>query len=411
MNSRERKILFFVSLAHAANHSLDLTYAAVLGVVAVYFNASLVLLGLFATVSAFAFGLTALPGGFLADRLGSKRTIQICLYASGIAAALVGASGNVWVLGVTLALLGMAGGLYHPAGLAFITRGIGQRAKALGYHGAAGNVGVFLAPPLATAMVGIWNWRAAFLLVALISVASAVVIQRGRTTAEEGPGSVEGTDASTARPQPERSWDRSLYLLPLIAVFLVNVLGGLTFRASLTYLPLHLQENLGIDVFGLTPEVIGGMVAGVALFFGAVGQYVGGHLGERFHREFLLLPLVLAMIPALWAVGFVGGTGLIIAASVFAFFNFMAQPSYTALIADYTPSRIQGKAYGVMFTLGMGAGSFGGVLGGWIADSVGVRWVFPSVGTLAVGALLLTTYLAVAALRRRNTLAYSTRPY
>ena len=53
---------------------------------------------------------------------------------------------NVWVLGVALVLIGILGGLYHPAGLSLITRGVRSRARALGIHGAGGNLGTALAP-------------------------------------------------------------------------------------------------------------------------------------------------------------------------------------------------------------------------------------------------------------------------
>ena len=406
MNRREKRILGFVSLAHGVNHTADLTYAAVLGVVVVEFHSSLVVLGLIATISALAFGLSALPAGFLNDRIGSKATLSICFYASAGSAALVAASPTLWLLGVTLAILGLTGGLYHPAGIAFITRGVRQRARALGYHGVAGNIGTALAPPLAIVMVGVWSWRAAFLLVAVLSLVVAVIIQRSQLDDGE-EGAVQGDALEGGEGA---AWDRQRYLLPLLAVLGVNLIGGFTYRAVLTYLPLHFQQNLGIDLFGLNPETIGGLVAGVVLFFGAVGQAIGGHLGERYRREVLLLPLAVAMVPALWAVGFSEGVVLIVAASLFAFVNFMAQPSYTALVADYTPSRTQGRMYGVMFTLGEGMGSLGGVFGGWIAETAGVAWVFPVVGVLAITIVGLTVYLSLAAVgRARYTVEVSSR--
>lgn len=269
MTRREKQIVGYVFLAHGANHILDLTYAAVLGVVAVEFGASLVVLGVIATLSALAFGVTGMPAGFLADRIGSKRTLVICLYASAATSVLVAASPTLWLLGVTLTLMGLAGGLYHPAGISLVARGVRQRAKAMGYHGVAGNLGVVLAPPLATFMVGIWNWRAAFLLVAAISAIAAFIIHRGQLAGEEVSGDSAGPQI--VGETPPGGWDRRRYLVPLAAVFATNLLGGFTYRAALTYLPLHLQKNLGINIFGLTPEIAGGMVAGVALLFGAVG--------------------------------------------------------------------------------------------------------------------------------------------
>ena len=67
---------------------------------------------------------------------------------------------------------------------------------------------------------------------------------------------------------------------------------------------------------------------------------------------------------------------LLIASSVFVFFNFMAQPTSVAMISDYTSERLQGRAYGLTALTGFGLGSLAGVSGGVLADGPGVQWVF-----------------------------------
>lgn len=398
---REKKLLVHVGLAHSAIHTLDVAYAAILGVLVLEFGTTEVTLGLIATFNAFGIGLTAVPAGFLADRIGSKRTILLSLYGSAGAALLVAASPGLWLLGISMALMGLTAGLYHPAGLSAITRGIRQRSLGLGYHGVAGNTGVFVAPGLTVFVTGIWNWQAAFVMWAVLCVVTALIFQRAPTeVAGEARADDSEPPAAASTLGLPAQWDRKTYLLPLVVVFAVTFFDGFMFRTAIVWLPLHLQENLAMNVFNIDPVSLGGYMATIVLFFGAVGQYVGGVLGERFRREILALPLVGAMVPSLVAMGFTHGYPLLISASAFAFLNFMTQPIYATLVADYSPMRVQGRVFGVMFLVSAGLGSSGGVAGGVVAHSYGVGRVFPALAIFAVMVLVLTLYLSIAALAR-----------
>ncbi|MBI4200562.1 MAG: MFS transporter [Chloroflexi bacterium] len=401
MIPEERRVVALAGLAHGVNHTAELTYAAVLAVLVAHFQTDRVLLGLFATVFALAYGVTALPSGFLADKIGAKRTMALSLAGGGVAALLVAGAPTLWFLGASLVLLGATAGLYHPAGVTFISQGVRLRSRAFGYHGVAGNIGLALAPPVATLMMGLWSWRAAFLLVGFLFGVSAVVVHLVRARPQEDP-LAEGRPASGGASSPGASpgtWRQ--YLGPLVAVYAITLCNGLIYRASLTYLPTLFREELSVALLGINAEDLGGVVAGVAIFFGAVGQYAGGLIGDRYRREFLLLPLALVVVGALWAMGFSSGPLLLLAASLFTFFHFMGQPLGNSLIADYTPGLARGRMYAIMFMVTFGTGSLGGVIGGWIAELTGgVAWVFPAAGTLGVGIVALSIYLSVAALGR-----------
>ena len=93
------------------------------------------------------------------------------------------------------------------------------------------------------------------------------------------PDDMEG---SSQRSRP-RLRAQSL-LVPLALMFVINACFGFIFRGLTLFLPLHLGENLGFDVLGFEPVVIGGAAATIALLFGVAGQYAGGEIGERFRR-------------------------------------------------------------------------------------------------------------------------------
>ncbi len=392
MTPEERRIVASTGVAHGLNHSIDLVYGAVLAVILIEFGTTNAVLGALATVSWLAYAFTAIPAGEMADRLGSQRTVALSMGGAGVAALMAAAAPNVWVLGAGLVLIGILGGLYHPAGLSLITRGVRSRARALGVHGAGGNLGTALAPVIAAFIAGAWSWRAAFVVFAVLSIAVSI------TAFRSPPDDVGG---SSERPRP-RLRAQSL-LVPLALMFVINACFGFVFRGLTLFLPLHLGENLGFDVLGFEPVVIGGAAATIALLFGVLGQYAGGELGERFRRERLLVPAAALTVPPLLVMGLWEGWLLLVGASAFVFFNFLAQPTAVAMISDYAAERLQGRMYGLTSFSGFGIGAFAGIGGGLLADGPGVAWVFVMLAVVAALTVICAIAINVYLLARGDT--------
>lgn len=394
MNSNERRVVGYTSTAHGLNHAVELVYGAVLAVIAVHFGVTLVVLGIIANVTALAYAFSALPAGDASDRFGSKRVVVFSMAGSAFFALLAAASPNVWVLAIALAFMGVMAGMYHPSGLSFITRSVRERTRGLAYHGMGGSLGTSVAPAVAALLAGIYSWRASFAVFALLSLAIAVLIQFSSVSeGDSGKESAKESVAGNKSPNTSRA-------IPLTLVFMLNGFFGFIFRGTVVFLPLHLSRHLGFDFFGVEPVVVGGSFATFALLFGILGQYIGGELGEKYKRELLVIPLGVLSMLTLLMVGMVEGVALLIAASAFVLFNFMAAPSYNALIADFASARFHGRAYGFTSLAIFGVGSFAGGLGGFIAENHGTGWVF---GMMAgVGGLVVLFAIALALYIRSN---------
>jgi predicted MFS family arabinose efflux permease len=145
--------------------------------------------------------------------------------------------------------------------------------------------------------------------------------------------------------------------------------------------------------------IIGGSFATVALLFGIAGQYAGGELGHRYKRQVVVIPLALLSMITMVLVGASTGVALLVSASAFVLFNFMAAPSYNALIADFASNRFHGRAYGFTSLAIFGVGSFAGGLGGVIAENHGTEWVFMMMAGVGgiVAALAFVLYLYIRA--------------
>lgn len=392
MNAAERRLVTYAAFAHGLIHVIELTYPALLTRIAAEFDVRAVILGAIASVFAWAFGGSAIPAGFLTDRLGSRRVLLYSFVGATVSLVLVGLSPNEWFLAATLALLGFCIGLYHPAGLSLMAQGVRQRGMALGLHGVAGNVGQAFAPALAVGLAIAVDWRLAFFVLAGTSAVMALMLSittlplRGEMEVlavdrpSDGPPDVSAESAEGAgqrsAPSPRK------FILPLLLVYAAFVLSGIVYRGAITFLPTHLEELVHSD--------LGGAFATVALLMGAVGQLVGGIFSQRYRLERLAPILAILAVPALVLTGAVSGGALVVVASVFVFFYFANQPVFTGLIADYAPQGAVGRSYGMSFFAGFGLGGTGGAIAGVFVDRWDTGAAFLGLSAFMAVTLLLT---------------------
>src|ERR671910_261723 len=135
--------------AHGASHGFVLVLPAVLVALRGEYGASFTTLGTVATVSTMLYGLGALPAGLLADRVGAPVLLRVFAGASAVCCVLAALAPGIWWLAAALALLGAAGALYHPSGLAEVTLNVPGGGRELGIHGGFGNGGTGPGPLVA----------------------------------------------------------------------------------------------------------------------------------------------------------------------------------------------------------------------------------------------------------------------
>ncbi len=391
MEKIEKQVVAYTSICHALVHIFELAYGVVLIGIAQEFGVGLFLLGVLANIAGFAFGLTALPAGFLADRIGERRLLTLFCLGSGVASIAVGLSPNVYVLGVALAVLGLALGIYHPVGSAFIARATKHRGMAFGYLGVSGNLGVALGPILAGTIASALGWRAPYLIFAIPALLLAGFLYS--FTRAEIPSVLEATiEMDTGRTRLR------LVILPLVLIFVASAMNGFVYRGLVTFLPLYLSQRLHFTFFNLDSIALAGSFTTIALIFGVFGQFLGGYLSERKRREMLAFVVAVVTVPLLLLMGKSEGLILMLAAISFAFFHFMGQPIYNNLIADYSPAAWRGRSYGIGFFCGFGIGSFSATLLGYTAEQLGTNWVFIVMAGITLITLACIVVLWVRAL-------------
>jgi predicted MFS family arabinose efflux permease len=182
------------------------------------------------------------------------------------------------------------------------------------------------------------------------------------------------------KPTPtEKSTPRRLkayFSLPLVVLYLINMFQGFSFNGSLIFLPTYMAKRTSFHLFSLDSVALGGMLSGIVLAVGVLGQYGGGILAQqsRLERKLLLMPIL--SFPFILAMSFTTDLVLLIFALIFFFFNFFLQPMNNTLLAQYTAVEMRGIAFGIYFFLSFVFGSLASSFCGFIAQNFGLRWVF-----------------------------------
>ena len=390
----QRSLTISISLAHAAVHCTELTYAALLLKIGGEFGVDMLVLGFIANAFALAFGIGALPSGLLVDRLGSPRVLRICFLTAAGASLLVALSPSPVVLGIFLTILGLCIGLYHPAAISLIAQGAERRGLVLGYHGMAGNIGIAVAPAIALGFAATVGWRWSYVFLAGLALAMVVFLQflRLPTVSHSRPRA----DTATTAPQQRAK----VAVAALVLIYMAYVLNGFIYRGSMTFLPTLIEEQVHIHILGINETALAGSLTTLALLTGGFGQYLGGSLSDRGSLERLAILLALALAPTLLLMGMSSGLLLVAAAAVFVFFNFAGQPVYNILLAEYIPGSALGRGYGLSFFASFGLGSTAASFSGLLADRWGTSSVFLALAAFGAAVLALAVALWRLSLRR-----------
>jgi MFS family permease len=142
---RDTGVLLLLGLAHSLNHSLFLVLPPLLADISRDLGASFQEIGMVATVAFFLYGLGALLGGPLSDRIGHVKVASISLGLSGASTLLFLLPSSLAVFSAGLWIISGWASFYHPTANTLIAKLYpGNKARSMGIHGASGSVGQML---------------------------------------------------------------------------------------------------------------------------------------------------------------------------------------------------------------------------------------------------------------------------
>ena len=389
MNRFEKTILAITGGSHLSVHALMLALPSLIPIIRNEFNVGLDTLGFVVTVSAFMFGLGAIPAGWAEKRFGGRQLLLIYQFGSSISAILVALSSSFEMMVISLGLMGFFCSIYHPAGLTLISHRVDKLTKGMAVHGIFGSTGSALGPILATAVAALISWRASYAVlgtfngILAISTFFAIPYRRRADISEE---EFANHKEKTNKPA-------------LILYFLTNAFLGMAYYGFTTFMPVHFADNTNSLLPSMSANMKAGLFPTMVFIAGIGGQLIGAKIGDKFHKPTALLWIILANIPFFILMGYTTDLLLVLSSLLLGVAYFSNQPIGNTLIAQFTHSQNRGLGYGISFFLSFGIGSLAAGFSGIIAVKMGVSAVFPSMGILLIPSVIFGWFMRRAAVR------------
>ncbi len=348
--TRDRISFLFINIGHFFDHLILLVFATVAALVLVHeWGLSYSELIPYATPGLIAFGVGALPAGWIADKWSREAMMVVFFIGLGVAAAATAFAETPLQIGAGLLLIGLFAAIYHPVGLAMVVEGRRRTGVPLAVNGVFGNMGVACAALLTGWLIDVAGWRAAFAVPGTVCItvgcAYAIFVYSGAGHRHRTTGSERyGETVPDAKPTISR---RSL-LRVFAIVFFTTAVGGLIFQSTTFALPKVLEERLH-ELAGTSTEI--GWYAFLVFAVAALAQLVVGYLVDRYP-----LRTVFACIAALQVVLFalmqqLAGAAALLVAVCFMLAVFGQIPINDVLIGRTTTSAWRSRAYSLRFVI------------------------------------------------------------
>lgn len=334
-----RRSIRFLNWAHFLDHYVILIFpTVVIGLEAVYGRSYGDLLTL-STAAFTAFGLFALPAGWLADHWSRRNMMAIFFIGTGISAAGVGLAPNFTLLAVALFGVGIFGAIYHPVGTPMVIEQAINRGRTMSLNGISGNVGVSLAAAVTAALTAWIGWRWAFFIPAVVFVVTGILYL-----------ALTPKDAAR-RAAPSHAQDVTLdkrLVIAVVALFLLLALSsGLVFNALTVTLPKIIDARLGDGI----PLALVGSLATAVFLCGAAAQLSVGRLVDRFQPHYLLAGVALTQLIGVMWLYYASGWPMLAALAITIAAMYGQVTLNDIVLARYTPPAWRGRIYAGRFFL------------------------------------------------------------
>lgn len=371
----KKRILYFASFSHTITHAMTLTLAPLLPLIRSDLGLTNAETASFAFISFLMYGALALPSGLISDRIGSLKIIRIGLILFLVSIAGIYLSTGPLTLWISLLVLGIGAGAYHPAGLSLVSR-LYQKdmGKAMGFNGLLGNLGEASSPIIAAA-VGVYiGWKYPYLL---WSIPILVLLFVGFSI----------KDSNIKDYVKEEGWGNYSYIQEtkklvskdFILYILILLFRGLFYTGTVLLLTTFAKDVLSLKV------LIGGLITTILIVSGMPGQILGGKISDKLgYKKPLLVFTAISSVSIALIANTTSAIIFLIFSIIMGFSYFAAQPAQNMLTASMGSTKIRGLLYGFSSLCIFGFGSFAVSVGGYIADVLTWRAAFYMLAAFAL---------------------------
>ncbi len=360
-------VLGALSISHLLNDMVQSLLPAIYPILKVALQLDFRHIGLITLVNQLTASLLQPAVGYYTDRRPKPQSLATGMTFTLCGLLLLASAGRFGTVLAAAALIGVGSSIFHPESsrLARLASG-GQHGLAQSLFQVGGNAGSALGPLLAAFVVlprgqGSLAWFAVAPIVAIMLLWRVGVWHKQRARARSG-----GAGPGHA---PHHALTRR-QVVGALAVLLVLVFSKYVYLASLsTYYTFYLIETFHVSVRSAQLHLF--------VFLGAVaaGTVLGGPVGDRIGRKYVIWGSILGVLPFTLALPY---ANLWLTSVLSAVIGLILASAFSAIIVyaqELVPGNV-GMIAGLFFGLAFGIGGLGAAALGILADATSLTFVF-----------------------------------
>ena len=360
-------VLFTISFTHFLNDMMQSVIPAVYPLIKETFSLSFTQIGLITLTFQLTASLLQPFVGFYTDKRPLPMSLAIGMGFTFMGLLLFSVANNYGVLLVAVGLVGVGSSVFHPESsrVAHMASG-GKKGLAQSIFQVGGNAGSAIGPLLAALIVMPYGMRGVT-WVSFAAVLGMLLLWRvGRWYANH----LYLKQRKTAGTQPERRILPKRRVFTALGILFVLIFSKYFYLGSMTsYFTFFL-----IDKFQVTAQqsqlYLFAFLAAVA-----VGTIIGGPLGDRFGRKYVIWLSILGAAPFTMMLPYASLFWTVVLAVIIGVIIASAFSAILVYATDLVPGKV-GTIAGLFFGFAFGLGGLGSAVLGNLADHTSIEFVF-----------------------------------
>lgn len=375
-------ILFAISFSHLLNDTIQSLIPSIYPLIKDDFSLSFSQIGMITLVFQMSSSLFQPIVGNVTDRRPFPYALPLGMAFSLCGLIMLAFAGSFYMVLLSVAFIGLGSSVFHPEAsrMAHAASG-GRRGLAQSIFQVGGNTGSSIGPLLAAIIIapfGKFN-VIYFSIAALIAI--VVLIRIGSWYK---PKALRAQVLKWRKVPAEKSIYPKATIVSSVIILLVLIFSKYFYFASITsYFTFYLIDKFGVSVQSSQIHLF------MFLFAVAVGTMVGGPVGDRVGRKYVIWASILGAAPFTLLMPY---ANLFWTAVLSVIIGFVIASAFSAILVyaqELLPGKI-GLVSGLFFGFAFGMGGIGSALLGQLADATSISYVYhicsflPLLGFIAV---------------------------
>ena len=340
----------YLNIGHLLDHFMMLIFAKAAFDAGREFGLSYEEIIVYGTLGVIMFGAAAPLAGWLADKYSRAILITVYPFGLGLGGLLASLSYSTEMLGISLGVLGFFAAIYHPVGIAMLTKRPGKIGLRVGVNGVWGNMGVAAAPVFTGILIAYADWRLGFLLPSIFCICFGL-FQLFAFVEDEDVNlkNIKNKVASTLSSPFSEGWK-----IVLFALSITTLSGGFIFGA-LTFLIPRLFEVSMVQIS--TDVAITGLLAGLVYAIASFSQIGTGWLVDKVPPKYVLSAMGLGQLIFIYIASQSSDYNLLFIMLAAMIFVFGQVPITDVILVKYVQDSWRGRVLSIKFMVNLSAGA------------------------------------------------------